>query len=143
MNLPVVPVESTVSDDYRTYLQRLEKSSFSGDIEYSYGSRLAVATDNSVYQKLPQAVIHPKGINDLQTIGELANQHPQVKFSARGGGTGTNGQSLTDGKRKTERERAPGQAAWGSWSAGAFSLYLSLSLSLYLSFSIGQSLATE
>ena len=97
MNLPVVPVESTVSDDYRTYLQRLEKSSFSGDIEYSYGSRLAVATDNSVYQKLPQAVIHPKGINDLQTIGELANQHPQVKFSARGGGTGTNGQSLTDG----------------------------------------------
>jgi FAD/FMN-containing dehydrogenase/Fe-S oxidoreductase len=97
LNLPVVPVESTVSDDYRTYLQRLEKSSFSGDIEYSYGSRLAVATDNSVYQKLPQAVVHPKGINDLQIIGELANQLPQVKFSARGGGTGTNGQSLTDG----------------------------------------------
>lgn len=97
MNLPVVPVESTLSDDYRAYLQRLEKSSFSGDIEYSYGSRLAVATDNSVYQKLPQAVIHPKGINDLQTLGELANQHPTVKFSARGGGTGTNGQSLTDG----------------------------------------------
>ena len=97
MNLPVVPVESTLSEDYQAYIQRLEKSAFSGDIEYSYGSRLAVATDNSVYQKLPQAVVHPKGINDLQIIGELANQHPAVKFSARGGGTGTNGQSLTDG----------------------------------------------
>ncbi|GGF55499.1 D-2-hydroxyglutarate dehydrogenase YdiJ [Alteromonas lipolytica] len=97
MNLPVVPVESTLSEDYRAYIGQLEKSAFSGDIEYSYGSRLAVATDNSVYQKLPQAVVHPKGISDLQIIGELANQHPTVKFSARGGGTGTNGQSLTDG----------------------------------------------
>ena len=61
------------------------------------GSRLAVATDNSVYQKLPQAVIFPKGVTDLQALGELANQHPDVRFSARGGGTGTNGQSLTDG----------------------------------------------
>ena len=97
MNLPVVPIESSVSDVYRRYLLSLEKSAFAGDIEYSYGSRLAVATDNSVYQKLPQAVVLPKGINDLQIIGELANQHPEVKFSARGGGTGTNGQSLTDG----------------------------------------------
>lgn len=97
MNLPAIPVESSVSEHYRDYLQRLKKSSFSGDIEFSYGSRLAVATDNSVYQKLPQAVIHPKGVNDLQIIGELANQHPMIKFSARGGGTGTNGQSLTDG----------------------------------------------
>lgn len=97
MNLPVVPVESTISEVYQTYLTSLKESAFAGDIEYSYGSRLAVATDNSVYQKLPQAVIHPKGISDLQIIGELANQHSDVRFSARGGGTGTNGQSLTDG----------------------------------------------
>ncbi|WP_413368727.1 FAD-binding and (Fe-S)-binding domain-containing protein [Alteromonas sp. AMM-1] len=97
LNLPVVPIESSISEVYRRYLLSLEKSAFAGDIEYSYGSRLSVATDNSVYQKLPQAVVLPKGINDLQIIGELANQHPDVKFSARGGGTGTNGQSLTDG----------------------------------------------
>ncbi|NVK57845.1 MAG: FAD-binding oxidoreductase [Alteromonadaceae bacterium] len=97
LNLPVIPVESTLSDVYQAYINGLQKSSFAGDIEYSYGSRLAMATDNSVYQKLPQALVHPKGVNDLQTLGELANQHPEVKFSARGGGTGTNGQSLTDG----------------------------------------------
>lgn len=97
MSLPVVPIESTLSDTYRDYLGRLKTEGFSGDIECSYGSRLAVATDNSVYQKLPQAVIHPKDISDLQLIGELANQYQTVQFSARGGGTGTNGQSLTAG----------------------------------------------
>jgi FAD/FMN-containing dehydrogenase/Fe-S oxidoreductase len=97
LNLPAVPVKSSPAEHYQTYLSALENSLFSGDIEYSYGSRLAVATDNSVYQKLPQAVVFPKGIDDLRCLGELSNQHPLVKFSARGGGTGTNGQSLTDG----------------------------------------------
>ncbi|NMH61149.1 D-2-hydroxyglutarate dehydrogenase YdiJ [Alteromonas ponticola] len=97
MSFPRVAPQSSVQSEYRAYLSALASSSFSGDIEYSYGSRLAVATDNSVYQKLPQAVIFPKTTQDLQTLGQLANSHPVVKFSARGGGTGTNGQSLTDG----------------------------------------------
>ncbi|MCW8108179.1 FAD-binding oxidoreductase [Alteromonas ponticola] len=97
LSFPRVVPQSSVQSDYRTYLSALSTSSFSGDIEYSYGSRLAVATDNSVYQKLPQAVVFPKTTSDLQIIGQLANAHPAVKFSARGGGTGTNGQSLTDG----------------------------------------------
>ena len=97
LNLPAVAPESSPAQHYQTYLNALSQSAFSGDIEYSYGARLAVATDNSVYQKLPQAVVLPKSIEDLQIVGELANQHPLVKFSARGGGTGTNGQSLTDG----------------------------------------------
>nr|WP_269468542.1 FAD-binding and (Fe-S)-binding domain-containing protein [Alteromonas sp. ASW11-130] len=97
MSFPRVAPQSSVHSDYRAYLSALSSSSFSGDVEYSYGSRLAVATDNSVYQKLPQAVVFPRSTSDLQTIGRLANQHPTVTFSARGGGTGTNGQSLTDG----------------------------------------------
>ena len=60
-------------------------------------SCLAVATDNSIYQKLPQAVIFPRSIDDLMCIGRLAKSFPEVAFSGRGGGTGTNGQSLTDG----------------------------------------------
>ena len=56
-----------------------------------------MATDNSIYQKLPQAVVYPKSVNDLSIIGRVANDFPEVVFSARGGGTGTNGQSLTSG----------------------------------------------
>ncbi len=97
MSLPRVSPQATVATEYRSYLEQLSASGFSGDIEFSYASRLAVATDNSVYQKLPQAVVFPTGIDDLQCLAELANNHTNVRFSARGGGTGTNGQSLTDG----------------------------------------------
>ncbi len=81
------------------YLQELKEQGFSGDIESQYSSRLAVATDNSVYQQLPQAVLHPKSTSDVILIGKLST-HPdyeRITFSPRGGGTGTNGQSLTKG----------------------------------------------
>lgn len=97
LSLPRVSPEQTVATQYRLFLDKLEQSGFSGDVEYSYASRLAVATDNSVYQKLPQAVVFPTDIADLQKLGELAATFTDVRFSARGGGTGTNGQSLTDG----------------------------------------------
>ena len=97
LSLPRVSPEQTVASQYRLYLDKLSQSGFRGDIEYSYASRLAVATDNSVYQKLPQAVVFPTDIADLQRLGELAARFTDVRFSARGGGTGTNGQSLTDG----------------------------------------------
>jgi FAD/FMN-containing dehydrogenase/Fe-S oxidoreductase len=95
--LPALKPSDTVKNEYQEFINQLQESSYTGDIEFSYGSRLAVATDNSIYQALPQAVLHPKGIEDLSIIGKLANSHPQVQFSARGGGTGTNGQSLTSG----------------------------------------------
>ncbi|QCZ93320.1 D-2-hydroxyglutarate dehydrogenase YdiJ [Salinimonas iocasae] len=97
MKLPRIAPESSPSEHYQAYLKALSASRFNGDIEYSYASRMAVATDNSVYQKIPQAVIFPTSVDDLKCAGELANQHKGVTFSARGGGTGTNGQSLTDG----------------------------------------------
>ncbi|MDM7860573.1 FAD-binding and (Fe-S)-binding domain-containing protein [Alteromonas sp. ASW11-36] len=95
--LPVVPPESAVAAEYLEYLEALRDSNFSGDIEHSYSSRLAVATDNSIYQKMPQAVIYPKSVEDLTVVGQLAASRPDIQFSARGGGTGTNGQSLTSG----------------------------------------------
>ncbi|WP_205663199.1 FAD-binding and (Fe-S)-binding domain-containing protein [Alteromonas facilis] len=95
--LPVVSPESTVTQEYLDYLDALRASAFCGDIEHRYSSRLAVATDNSIYQRMPQAVVYPRSIEDLQCIGQLASTKPEIKFSARGGGTGTNGQSLTQG----------------------------------------------
>ena len=95
--LPALDPQSIIESNYQGFLTDLTKSTFSGDIEYSYGSRLAVSTDNSIYQKLPQAVVFPKTTEDLSLIGKMANPYRDVKFSARGGGTGTNGQSLTSG----------------------------------------------
>lgn len=95
--LPLVDSQQSITKQYQEFLGQLRSAGYKGDIETQYSSRLAVATDNSIYQRLPQAVLHPRSTDDLQVIGKLAAQHTSVKFSARGGGTGTNGQSLTQG----------------------------------------------
>ncbi|EKO5121843.1 FAD-binding oxidoreductase [Vibrio fluvialis] len=97
--LPRLHLQSDVDPVVLTFLHELETAGFSGDIETQYSSRLAVSTDNSVYQQLPQAVIHPKSTYDVSLIGKLSTkpEFERVTFSARGGGTGTNGQSLTKG----------------------------------------------
>ncbi|GIU12885.1 MULTISPECIES: FAD-binding and (Fe-S)-binding domain-containing protein [unclassified Shewanella] len=97
--LPKLSHQQTLEPTYLSFLSTLEEGAFSGDIDTRYSARLAQATDNSVYQFLPQAVIYPKSADDVQIALKLASQDEfaQVVFSARGGGTGTNGQSLTHG----------------------------------------------
>jgi len=97
--LPRLHSQSDVDPIVLTFLKELEAAGFTGDIESQFSSRLAVATDNSVYQQLPQAVVHPKTTQDVVLIGKLSNdaQYERITFSPRGGGTGTNGQSLTKG----------------------------------------------
>lgn len=97
MTLPAILTDSTLIAQYSEFIESLRASEFTGDIETSYSARIAQATDNSVYYKLPQAVIYPKSSEDCQRIGQLAAKYPDVSFAPRGGGTGTNGQSLTDG----------------------------------------------
>jgi FAD/FMN-containing dehydrogenase/Fe-S oxidoreductase len=97
--LPRINPQELVSPIYQQFAEQLSVSSYTGDLNMQYSARLAVATDNSVYQQLPQLVLHPKTIADIQCITQLANkvEYNEIKFSARGGGTGTNGQSLTPG----------------------------------------------
>lgn len=97
--LPRLDVQSDIDPTLMVFLQQLEAKGFAGDIDTAYSSRLAVATDNSVYQLLPQAVLLPKSTQDIVLINQLANQEAflSITFSPRGGGTGTNGQSLTQG----------------------------------------------
>ncbi len=99
MILPRLDEQALVSPLYQEFAQQLKKQGFSGDIALQYSDRLAVATDNSVYQQLPQCVLHPRHKQDVQLLTSLAAQEKfhSIKFSARGGGTGTNGQSLTHG----------------------------------------------
>src|SRR5690554_3894950 len=83
----------------KDYLYHLAENQFDGDIDDSYSGRLVAATDNSVYQQLPQAVLYPRTLQALQQALRLAqsDKFRNITFSARGGGTGTNGQSLTAG----------------------------------------------
>ena len=43
------------------------------------------------------SVVYPKSIDDLSILGQLASTRTDIQFSARGGGTGTNGQALNHG----------------------------------------------
>ncbi|KLV08881.1 membrane protein [Photobacterium aquae] len=97
--LPALTYRDSTDERVLSYLTALELAGFEGDIEISYASRLAVATDNSVYQQLPQAVVLPKNTADVILIGTVGRDQAfkTITFSARGGGTGTNGQSLTPG----------------------------------------------
>ncbi|PVX39875.1 FAD/FMN-containing dehydrogenase [Pasteurella langaaensis DSM 22999] len=80
------------------YLQDLQQQAFEGDIASNYADRLSLATDNSVYQMLPQAILFPKSVADVVRITKLGQQQKYrlLKFTPRGGGTGTNGQALND-----------------------------------------------
>lgn len=98
-----IPQQETLSPIVSKFCQNLAKFAyeshvFSGDIDVSYATRVTASTDNSIYQALPQAVLFPKSTQDLVNICQLANarEFKTIKFSPRGGGTGTNGQSLTE-----------------------------------------------
>lgn len=97
--LPVLHKYPQVPSETQAFLLALEQAGYIGDIDMSYAGRLVAATDNSIYQQLPQAVLYPKSQQDVRCIMRTAAR-PKfrgVRFAPRGGGTGTNGQSLTPG----------------------------------------------
>ena len=97
--IPRLPLRDTLETDVDRFLQALKQTNFSGEIRADFASRLLSSTDNSIYQILPQAVIFPKTTADVVEIFQLASQpaFQRLTFSPRGGGTGTNGQSLSTG----------------------------------------------
>ncbi|AMO58322.1 FAD-linked oxidase [Endozoicomonas montiporae] len=89
----------TTSTLYQTFAGAVQSAGFLGDIELGYADRTVLATDNSIYQLLPEGVFYPRSTGDLSLILTQAArpEFHQVVLSPRGGGTGTNGQSLTTG----------------------------------------------
>ena len=62
--------------------------------------RTVFATDNSIYQVTPQAIVFPRHATRRRAhreAGRASRASATIVFTPRGGGTGTNGQSLTDG----------------------------------------------
>ncbi len=81
----------------RQFLIALEEKGFTGDIATRFSDRLSMATDNSIYQCLPEALVFPRSTADLTLLARLSSEDfPSVTFTPRGGGTGTNGQSLNN-----------------------------------------------
>ncbi len=61
-------------------------------------TRAVYATDNSIYQIEPAAVALPRSADEVRRLVADEWDRPERRpVVARGGGTGTNGQSLTDG----------------------------------------------
>ncbi|HEX4503362.1 MAG TPA: FAD-binding and (Fe-S)-binding domain-containing protein [Scandinavium sp.] len=81
------------------FLQALEQQGFTGDTATRYADRLTMATDNSIYQLLPDAVVFPRSTADVALLSRIADDERfrSLIFTPRGGGTGTNGQALNQG----------------------------------------------
>ena len=97
--IPAIKQTSPAQGLYLKFLKAIETTGFKGDICPDYANRTVLATDNSIYQVLPQGVIYPKDVNDIALVTKLSHKSEfnSIVLSPRGGGTGTNGQSLTDG----------------------------------------------
>ncbi|MEM7110915.1 MAG: FAD-linked oxidase C-terminal domain-containing protein [Chloroflexota bacterium] len=67
-----------------------------GEVKFDRFSRAMHATDASVYQILPTAVLTPKSAKDVKTAVRLCQQHG-VSITARGGGTSQAGQAIGAG----------------------------------------------
>ncbi len=81
------------------FVSELRRGGFTGDIGADYATRLSAATDNSIYQVLPAAVVFPRTTADVALALRLVDdpRFHAVTLTPRGGGTGTNGQALTTG----------------------------------------------
>ena len=94
--IPRLDHREAVSDTAQMYVQALHTLGFEGDIHCDDATRAVLATDNSIYQIYPQVVVFPKNHNDLIRIARASHDH-DVTLYPRGGGTGTNAQSLGAG----------------------------------------------
>ena len=56
------------TSNYQQFLNALKASGFRGEISADYASRVVLATDNSIYQRLPQAAVFPMDADDVAKV---------------------------------------------------------------------------
>lgn len=79
-----------------SFLQTLSSLGFSGQMRPGRAARVVNATDNSIYYREPACVVEPRSKTDIQAAVTAATR-AGLSLTPRGGGTGTNGQSLAEG----------------------------------------------
>lgn len=97
--LPALPLQVSSDPVVIKFFNTLKQLGFKGDTDARYTTRLSMATDNSVYQQLPLSAVFPANHHDVVILGKVSarDEFKHLTFSPRGGGTGTNGQSLNSG----------------------------------------------
>ncbi|RMN87345.1 hypothetical protein ALQ51_05361 [Pseudomonas cannabina] len=63
------------------FLKQLVEAGFRRDMTNSYGQRTVLATDNSIYQRLPEAAVFPADFYDLEILATLAGIHSAEPLS--------------------------------------------------------------
>ncbi len=81
------------------FVRALQDAGFNGEISQAASDRIVMATDNSVYQMAPEAILFPRSRADLVRIARTLSDPAfrDVALRPRGGGTGTTGASLGAG----------------------------------------------
>lgn len=81
--IPALTNVPGIDPEYQAFFSALKEAGFTGDIETSFSSRLAVATDNSVYQWLPQGAVFPKSSDDVVCLVKLVSdpKFRKVRFT--------------------------------------------------------------
>ncbi|PPJ49497.1 FAD-binding oxidoreductase [Rhizobium sp. KAs_5_22] len=97
--IPRLVAEHHKPSPVEAFLSYLASVGLEGEIGRSAAERNVFATDNSIYQVEPAAILFPRNTDDLKRIAKaLARpEFSEISVAPRGGGTGTNGQSLTSG----------------------------------------------
>lgn len=97
--LPQAPSDDPARLPPAGLFERLVEAGFTGDIGATPGTRTVFSTDNSIYQFEPAGVVFPRDIEDLKIVARVLSEpaFAHLPVTPRGGGTGTNGQSLTSG----------------------------------------------
>ncbi|AOF93486.1 FAD-binding and (Fe-S)-binding domain-containing protein [Sinorhizobium sp. RAC02] len=97
--IPRLDTNRAVSTSNTGFFKHLASTGFEGDVGTDASERTVYSTDNSIYQVAPAGVLFPKNIDDLKRIAKTLarSEFSGVTITPRGGGTGTNGQSLTNG----------------------------------------------
>ncbi len=97
--IPALKGLSDASNQTVRFLEAVRDAGFAGAISHGAADRIVLATDNSVYQAAPDAVLFPRTGEDLARIARTLSLDPfrEVAVRPRGGGTGTTGASLGPG----------------------------------------------
>ncbi|WP_338663104.1 FAD-binding and (Fe-S)-binding domain-containing protein [Pararoseomonas sp. SCSIO 73927] len=97
--IPRIPEAPPPEALTRAFLAALRAAGFMGEMSSGDADRMVFATDNSIYRVPPQAVLFPRDTADVSRAMRLLAEERfrGVVLAPRGGGTGTNGQSLTSG----------------------------------------------
>ena len=97
--IPVVRSQFATTTIQEAFVVAVEQSGFGGQVDSTSSTRVVYSTDNSIYQLEPGLVLFPKSVDDIALIARTAarSEFRNIVLAVRGGGTGTNAQSLTNG----------------------------------------------